>query len=145
LAAVEQDDKSTARMLTEKFNVDHSTIVRRLQKLGKVWKLHGWVPHELSDKNKLHRVRIFTNLLERNKHTPFLEDIITEDESWLLYRNAKRKKVCVSPSQKPKSIPKSFHCKKVMWCVWWDKSGIIHWEMVSNGYCYWWNESDLRQ
>ena len=28
LAAVEQDDRSKTRMLTEKFNVDHSTIVK---------------------------------------------------------------------------------------------------------------------
>jgi hypothetical protein len=31
-------------MLAEQFDVDHSTIVRRLKKLGKVWKLAGWVP-----------------------------------------------------------------------------------------------------
>ncbi|CAD1468581.1 unnamed protein product [Heterotrigona itama] len=46
LAAVEEDEILTTRMLAEDFNVDHSTIVRRLKKLGKVWKLAGWVPHE---------------------------------------------------------------------------------------------------
>ena len=49
LAAVEEDESLTTRILAEQFNVDHSTIVRRLKKLGKVWKLAGWVPHELSD------------------------------------------------------------------------------------------------
>jgi transposase len=39
LAAVEEDESLTTRMLAEDFNVDHSTIVRRLKKLGKVWKL----------------------------------------------------------------------------------------------------------
>ena len=44
LAAVEENESLTTRMLTEDFNVDHLTIVRRLKKLGKVWKLTGWVP-----------------------------------------------------------------------------------------------------
>ena len=39
LAAVEEDEILTTRMLAEDFNVDHSTIVRHLKKLGKVWKL----------------------------------------------------------------------------------------------------------
>ena len=53
-------------MLAEDLNVDHSNIVRRFKKLGKVWKLAGWVPHDLSDYNKAERVRIFTDLLQRN-------------------------------------------------------------------------------
>ena len=36
LAAVEQDDRLTTRMLAEKFNDDYSTIVCRLQKLEKM-------------------------------------------------------------------------------------------------------------
>ena len=36
LAAVETDERLTTRMLANDFNVDQSTIVRRLNKLGKV-------------------------------------------------------------------------------------------------------------
>ena len=36
LEAVEADESWTTRMLAEEFGVDHSTIVRHLQKLGKV-------------------------------------------------------------------------------------------------------------
>ena len=46
LAAVEEDESLTTRILAEQFNVDHSTIVHRLKKLGKVWNLAGWVPRE---------------------------------------------------------------------------------------------------
>lgn len=145
LAAVEEDENVTTRLLAESFGVDHSTIVRRLRKLGKVWKLAGWVPHELSDKNKADRVQIFTELLRRNQEAPFLENLVTGDESWLLFKNVQRKKVCVSPGVSPKGIPKNVHCNKVMWCVWWDKSGIIHWEIMSKGFCYWWNDDDERQ
>jgi predicted transcriptional regulator len=36
---VEEDESLTTRILAEQFDVDHSTIVKRLKKLGKVWKL----------------------------------------------------------------------------------------------------------
>src|SRR3569833_2714372 len=51
LDAVEEDESLTTRILAEMFDVDQSTIVRRLKKLGKVWKLAGWVAHELSEDN----------------------------------------------------------------------------------------------
>lgn len=37
------------------------------------------------------RVRIFSDLLERNERTPFMKNLVTGDESWLLYKNAKKK------------------------------------------------------
>ncbi|KAF8774378.1 Histone-lysine N-methyltransferase SETMAR like protein [Argiope bruennichi] len=66
LATVEGDESLATRMLSDNFNVDHSTIVRRLKKFGKVWKLAGWVPHKLSDNNKTERVRSFTDFPPRN-------------------------------------------------------------------------------
>ncbi|CAE1177680.1 unnamed protein product [Acanthosepion pharaonis] len=36
LAAVEENESLTTRMLADDFNVNHSTIVRRLKKLGKI-------------------------------------------------------------------------------------------------------------
>ena len=114
LDAVEEDESLTTRILAGIFNVDQSTIVRRLKKLGKVWKLAGWVPHELSDKNKDDRVRIFTELSLRQEQHPFLQFLVTGDESWLLFKNLKRKKVCVDKGDTPKGIPKDIHCKKAM-------------------------------
>ena len=148
LQAVEEDESLTTRMLAEQFNVDHSTIVRRLRDLGKVWKLAGWVPHELSDHNKTERVRLFNQLLQRNDQNPFLQFFVTGDESWLLFKNVKRKKVCVNRGQSPKGIPRNFHCKNAMWCVWWDRSGIIHWEIITQvrqqSFCYWWDDKDVK-
>lgn len=46
-------------MLIEDFNMEYSTVVRRLKKLGKVWKLAGWVPHELSGNNNGQHIQIF--------------------------------------------------------------------------------------
>ncbi|GFY58024.1 histone-lysine N-methyltransferase SETMAR [Trichonephila inaurata madagascariensis] len=70
LAAVEEDESLTTRMLAEDFKVNQSTVVRRLIKLGKVWKIAGWIPHELSDNKISDRFRIFTKLLQGNEQTP---------------------------------------------------------------------------
>lgn len=108
----------------------------------------GWVPHELSDHNKAERVRIFDQLFRRNEENQFHHFFVTGDESWLLFGNVKRRKVCVDRGQSPKSIPKPFHAKKFMWCVWWDRSGIIHWEIIAQdrqqSFCYWWDDEDVR-
>jgi transposase len=81
LVAVEEDESYTTRILAEMFDVGQATIVRHLKSLGKVWKLAGWVPHELSERNKAERVRIFTELLQRNEREPFLDNLVTGDES----------------------------------------------------------------
>ena len=44
LAAVEEDKSLATIVLAKHFNVDHSTIVCPLKKLGKVWKLSRWSP-----------------------------------------------------------------------------------------------------
>ncbi|GFY41533.1 histone-lysine N-methyltransferase SETMAR [Trichonephila inaurata madagascariensis] len=114
----------TTQTLAINFNVDHSTIVRRLKKLGRVQKLAGWVPHEHCDNNKAKRVQIFSDLLQRSQR-PFLKVLVTRDESWLIFKNFRRKKVCVSSGVSTKGITKDVHCKKAMRCVWWNRSGII--------------------
>ena len=73
LETVEEDESLMKRMLTEQFDIHHSTIIR----LGKVWKLAGWIPHELSEHNKTEGVRIFTELLQRNEQNLFLQFLVT--------------------------------------------------------------------
>ena len=35
-----------------------------------------------------------------------------------------------------------------MWCVWWDRSEIIHWEIIAKlrqqSFCYWWNDNNVK-
>lgn len=64
-----------------------------------------------------------------------MDDIITSDEKWILYTNVKRKSSWVdsgSPSV-PAARP-GLHPKKIMLSVWWDSEGIIHWELLPDGY-----------
>ncbi|GFW98958.1 histone-lysine N-methyltransferase SETMAR [Trichonephila clavipes] len=104
---------------------DNKNAGRRLQCLNprlfvasKSLENHWMCPHDLSDNNRADRVRIFPESLQRNEQTPFLKNLVTGDESWLPFKNVKRK-VCVSPGVSSKGIPKHVHCKNAMW---WDRS-----------------------
>ncbi|GFY58004.1 histone-lysine N-methyltransferase SETMAR [Trichonephila inaurata madagascariensis] len=106
-------------MLAEDFNVNLSTVIHRHKKIGKVWKIAGWVTHKISGNISAENARIFTEILQRNEQIPFLKNLVTGNESWLLFKNVKRK-VCVSPGVSPKGIPKQVLSKKALWYVWWD-------------------------
>jgi [histone H3]-lysine36 N-dimethyltransferase SETMAR len=131
LAVIEDDPTLTTRQLGEYFEVSNSTIGLHLQGIGKVNKEGAWVPHDLSERNKLARSSICSSLLSRFKKVNFLKQIITADEKWILYANVQRKKQWLTPGQKPQPTPKSgLHPKKIMLSIWWDYRGVVHYELL---------------
>jgi histone-lysine N-methyltransferase SETMAR len=140
LELVEDDPTLTTRMLGHELNISHSTVQRHLARLGFSSKLGEWVPHELTTKNKQDRVKIFSELIKRNKESPFLDRVITGDEKWVLYVNPHRHAEWVRKGDHARATPKAgLHPQKVMLCVWWDKAGPIHWELLADGVSYWWD------
>jgi [histone H3]-lysine36 N-dimethyltransferase SETMAR len=63
-----------------------------------------------------------------------LDEILTEDEKWVLYVNVVRKREWrkrgehATPTAKPGLFP-----KKVLLCFWWDTEGPVHWELLQQG------------
>ncbi|CAK9798972.1 Histone-lysine N-methyltransferase SETMAR [Anthophora plagiata] len=49
---IEADPLKTTREVAEELNVDQSTVVRHLKKIGKVKKLDKWIPYELNESKK---------------------------------------------------------------------------------------------
>lgn len=132
LALIESDRHLTTRMMGATLGIDHSTISRRLRKLGMVNKLDLWLPHELTEKNLKDRLNACETLLNRNNTDPFLKRLVTGDEKWILYDNFKRKRSWSKVGEPPStSVKASLHPKKVMLCVWWDFKGIILYELLS--------------
>lgn len=91
------------------FYLDHLTIVCCFEKLGKVWKL--------TDNSTAERARIFTDTLQQNEQVPFLITLAAEDESWFLFKNLKRKKVCVFPGVSSKGYRKMCTVRNVVCLV----------------------------
>ena len=132
LARVESNRQLTTRELAEDFEVSHTTIENTLHRLGMVSKLNNWVPHELTERNKLDRMSKCASLLARHHVGSFWDRLITCDEKWVFYNNLVRKREWCAPGQAAGSTPKKdIHGKKIMLCIWWGISGIIHYELLS--------------
>ena len=65
--------------------------MRQLQILRYRKVLSSWVPHELRDSDKACRISIAESLLLRAHRKDFHKDIVTGDESSVLYVNHNRK------------------------------------------------------
>lgn len=132
LEAIEEAPSLTTRMLADDFECDQWTIVRVLEELGKVWKKTRWVPHELTNAQKQNRVNAAQTLLNRQRRTPFLDNLITGDEKWVSFKNPDHQHEWLSPGQKPSATPKKdFRQEKAMLCVFWSCHGIVHWELLA--------------
>jgi len=106
-----------------------------LHAIGKIHKEGKWVPHLLTEENKNRGVNICLNLLSRYNEKNFLHKVITGDEKWIAYDSPKRRKSWLDPGQPSPFFPRpNIHVKKVLlWCVWWDWKGIIHYELLERG------------
>lgn len=134
LNSIEAAPSLTTRMLAEEFECAQSTIVEILKELGKVWKKTRWVPHELTDAQKIKRVNCAQVLLDRQNETPFLANrLITGDEKWISYKNPSRHGEWVDPGEQTSGTPKKdFRAKKAMLCVFWSARGIEYWELLES-------------
>lgn len=132
--AVEENPRTTVRELAQEFDVSAMTISRHLNSIGKKKKLDKWVPHELNDRQKLHRYEICNSLLIRNQNDPFLNRIVTCDEKWILYDNRRRSAQWLDANEQPRHMPKpALHPKKIMFTVWWSMAGVIHYNFLKPG------------
>uniref|UniRef100_A0A5S6PZV6 HTH_48 domain-containing protein n=2 Tax=Trichuris muris TaxID=70415 RepID=A0A5S6PZV6_TRIMR len=112
-AIVEEDPRRSTSDIAEKLGVHKTTVSRHLQRIGKRKKLDQWIPHELTEIQKLRRFEISSMLLLRNKNDPFLARIVTCDEKWILYDNRRRSSQWLDKGAAPKRFPKpDVHQKK---------------------------------
>lgn len=136
---IHNDPRQCTRELANAMNCDHSTIVRHLHSMGKVQKSGVWIPHALSPNQKNQRVAICASLLARHQlardqHRPFLSNIVTGDEKWCLYINIRKRKEWLSPNKKATPRTKAnAHPQKIMLCIWWDKEGVLYYELLPQG------------
>ncbi|KAG6798618.1 teneurin-m isoform X2 [Apis mellifera caucasica] len=106
-------------------------IENHLKQLGYVQKLDTWVPHELKEKHLTRRINNCDLLKKRNENDPFLKQVITGDEKWVVYNNIKRKRWWSRPREPARTTSKAgIRRKKVLLSVWWDYEGIVYFELL---------------
>lgn len=133
---LENNQRYTMREIANILKISKTSVENYLHQLGYVSRFDVWLPHELSEKNLLDRISVCDSLLKRNKNLPFLKQIVTGDEKWILYNNLERKR-----SWGKRNEPR-LHPTKVMLCIWWDWKGVLFYELLpenqminSNKYC----------
>lgn len=133
-ACVKANPSATCEEIGKTLNCDESTARKRLHALGFVKKLDKWVPHCLTEDNKLTRLSICNSLLARIANDPFVDRIITCDEKWVEYDNSRRSGQWVERGLAPGMTPmKDLHPRKVLVTVWWTARGILHVDYLPRG------------
>lgn len=131
---LERNRSISAKQIASELNISDTAIRNRLKALGFTCKLDKWVPHQLSEKNKLDRIEICSRLLERNRNDPFLDRIVTCDEKWIYHDNITRRRSWSLKGEPPQKIGKrNLTRNKVLLCIWWDSRGIICQEFLKSG------------
>ena len=70
-------------------------------------------------------------LKKRNENDPFLKQLITGDEKWVVYNYIKRKRSWSKPGEPTQTTSKAdIHQKKVLLSVWWDYKGVVYFELL---------------
>ena len=107
-----------------------------LKQIGKAKKLDkGGGPHELTtNKKKNCHFEVSFSLILCNSDKPFLDQIVTCDEKWILYNNQSQPSQCLNGEDAPKHFPKpNLHQKKIMVTVWWPSVCLIHYSFLNPG------------
>src|SRR5690606_38458253 len=98
---------------------------------GYVSKLQKWVPHSLTPQQRLQRVTICQNLLDRQAAKPFLQNVITCDEKWVYYKNVARKRGWAKPGQSAGTVArKTLSKEKRLLTVFWDSHGVLMYNLL---------------
>ena len=80
-------------------------------------------------------MEVCTDLLQRYESGRLhLEDIVTCDETWVLYENPGRRRFWVKKGHPAPVVPKAgAYPKKIQLSIWWCARGVLFWELVPKG------------
>jgi histone-lysine N-methyltransferase SETMAR len=122
----------TTRELAQRFHCSNSTVDDHLHALGYRKVLSRWTPHALTDANRAARVSICQSLLLRPHRAELLADLVTGDESWILYENDTHHAYWLPRGENPPAQPKpEYRNRKVLLCCFWDERGMLYYELLT--------------
>ena len=126
---IENNQRYTTQEIAGILKISKSSTENHLHQLGYMNRFDVWVPHKLSKKNLLDCISSCDSLLKSNENVPFLKQIVTGDDKWILSNNVERKRSWGKRNEPPPITRKAgLHPKKMM-CIWWDWKGVLYYEL----------------
>ncbi|XP_065688978.1 histone-lysine N-methyltransferase SETMAR-like [Patagioenas fasciata] len=114
-AIIEANTLTTTPEMAEERNVDCSMVIRHLKQIGKLKKLGKWMPCELTENKNNCDFAVSSSLILHNNNEPFLDQIVTCNEKWIVYDNQQQPAQWLDQEEPPKPFPKpNLHQKIVM-------------------------------
>uniref|UniRef100_A0A8R1E651 Mos1 transposase HTH domain-containing protein n=1 Tax=Caenorhabditis japonica TaxID=281687 RepID=A0A8R1E651_CAEJA len=133
-AAVKERTDVTMRELETMLGCSHQTISNHLHDIGYRRVLARWVPHALSPYQMQTRVTACQSLLLTPQRKEFLADLVTGDESWVLYNNDTQRAVRIPRGHEPPVQPKAnLHEKKCLLLCFYDAKSMLYYELLPQG------------
>ena len=102
---IENNQCYTTQEIADILKISKSSVENHLYQLGCVHCFDVWVPQKLSERNLLDRISAGDSLLKRNENVPFLKQIVTDDEKWILYTNVEQKRSWGKRNEPPPTPP----------------------------------------
>ena len=117
--AIEEEPSLTIREVASTLGCSSGTVHYHFKKLSLDSKLGEWIPHDLTPAQQEKRVNACRQLLSFRRTFNWLDNLITCDESWVLYANIQRKREWLPTHKKAAPTPKpGVHPKKRLLSVW---------------------------
>uniref|UniRef100_A0A8R1HV68 Transposase n=1 Tax=Caenorhabditis japonica TaxID=281687 RepID=A0A8R1HV68_CAEJA len=93
-----------------------------------------WVHHALSPYQMQARVTACQSLLLTPQRKEFLADLVTGNESWVVYNNDTQRAVWIPRGEDPPVQPKAnLYEKKCLLSCFWDAKGMLYYELLPQG------------
>jgi histone-lysine N-methyltransferase SETMAR len=133
---LDEDKRATCRSIALAIDQSHETVWRHLKKMDKKYLENCWVPHQLTDVNKLKRKEICHRLLGMFQANDFLSQLVTCDEIWVYWDNEGtfNNRSWRGPGENPISTPtRRLTNRKHLASVFWDVKGVIMMDVLPQG------------
>ena len=83
---IENNQCYTTQERANILKISKSSTENHLHHLGYGHHFDVWVPHKLSKKHLLDHISACNSLLKHKENIPFLKQVVTGDEKWILYK-----------------------------------------------------------
>ena len=118
---------ASTKKIAKKVNADRKTVKRVLIEELQMSKVNfKWIPHYLTQENKVKRVEISTELFEflTNANDQKLRKVLTQDETWIYFINPRNSMWLEAGNPIPEKPKPFIGSKKVIISVIWGITGI---------------------